>query len=283
MGRGLNGLVKSYKCGTLPERTKGTKLFQHNLVLVVNFGMIMHVLTYLAKLNIRCSRKTGTFPQVQESSINPRLTEMTFLSGHEVLVGPQWFYSALFAAQNKRLRLEKTRRRYFPHIKQESMVFGKPVNANLVFTAHLPGRFYDIAKFAANTTGVEYEPIDFPGANLTILDANDKPIGKVMAFEGGYINIMGCRSLAQAMYALDVFVKLITPFACEPLVPTSNIVADREKEKHIALRDVVAAIKKTDNSPFAHTLSDHEENLKKLGLKKTVLEMCEEDEEMVID
>lgn len=283
MPRGLTGLAKSYRCDVLPPRPEGVELIQHNLVLVVNFGKIMHVLAQLAKCSIHCSRKIGTFPQVQKSSINPRLTEMTFLSGPEVIVGPEWLYAALYAALKKRIWLEKIRRRYFPDISKDSLVFGKPVNANLVFTAHLPGKFYDIAAFAANVQGVKYEPLRFPGANITIFDPDGKPISKVMVFERGYINLMGCRSLVQATYALSVFLEIIAPFACEPKNPTSDIVGQREREKTIAISKVIKELKSTDNSFFVHSLTDQEENLKKVGVEKSALEICEEYPDTIID
>jgi len=278
----LSELAKSYKCETLREQTEKIKLVQHNLVLVVNYGNIVHVLQHLAKVSPKFSRTTGTFPRVQLSSNNPKVTVMIFFSGSAVFVGGKELTPTLYVALRTRLWLEKTRKEFLPRIKKESLVFGKPFNANLVFTAHLPDSFYDLAKFAANTERVNYEPEVFPGANLKIRSADGKPLCQVMVFERGYVNVMGSQSLNHAYYAIDTFYNLIAPYACEPKAPTDDIVSMRESERQIALSEVANAIKK-DGSLFSHILSDMEENLKSLGVKMSVADLIDDFDNIIID
>lgn len=275
-------LAKSYKCEPLREQTEKIKLVQHNLVLVVNYGNIVHVLQHLAKVNPNFSRTTGTFPRVQLSSNNPKVTVMIFFSGSAVFVGGKELTPTLYVALTTRLWLEQTRKRFLPNIKKESLVFGKPFNANLVFTAHLPDSFYDLAKFAANTERVNYEPEVFPGANLKIRSADGKPLCQVMVFERGYVNVMGCQSLNHAYYAIDVFYNLIAPFACAPKAPTDNIVFERESERQVALSEVANAIKK-DGSLFSHILSDIEDNLNSFGVKMSLTELIDDVDNLIID
>jgi len=254
--RPLSHFVSKYRSANfVPLPVGKTALVQENIVLVVRYGDIAHVLQKLAKVKQYCSRTTGTFPRVQISVQDEKVTQMVFLSGCAVSVGGKKLNSTLNAALRLRVDLEYIRITYLPSIRKEEMVFGRPENANLVFSGRLKGPAYDLARFAAEYNSVNYDPEEFPGANIKIYSPDGKPLAQVMVFEGGAFNVMGGKTIKDIFYAADQFLSIIEQFVCEPKEPTNDIIAKRKKEKKIAMNEIANRIMQTDKSFFGKTLT----------------------------
>jgi TATA-box binding protein (TBP) (component of TFIID and TFIIIB) len=254
--RPLSHFVSRYRSANfVPLPVGKTSLVQENIVLVVNYGDIAHVLQKLAKVKKYCSRTTGTFPRVQISIKDAKVTQMIFLSGCAVSVGGKLLFPTVNAALRLRVDLERIRKTYLPSIKKEDLIFGRPENANLVFSGRLKGAAYDLAKFAAEYNAANYAPEEFPGANIKIRSPDGAPLAQVMVFEGGAFNVMGGKTIKDIYYAADEFLTIIDQFVCTPKEPTNNIIAKRKKEKKIAMNEIANRIMKTDNSLFGKTLT----------------------------
>ncbi len=248
--------VKYYRSHEFQPAPEGDhNLVQENLVLVVDYGEIAHVLQRLAKEKIYCGRTTGTFPRTQLSIRRFKVTPMIFFSGSTVFVGGKRAALTLYNALVLRLILEEIRSQFFPEISSEKLIFGRPKNANLVFSGSLDGDFYDIAAFAASTNGAAYEPLRFPGANWKIRSPTGLPLCQVMVFEKGKFNMMGGRTVEDTKYALKKFINRIEKFRCERKAPTDDIIQTRDAEKEYAAKEVMAAMMNFPDSIFAKTLT----------------------------
>ena len=215
----------------------GIPITQQNLVLVIYYGKTASIQNSYVEHHSECRSSRETFPSLTCRFGRPKVTMMQFPSGMTVFVGGPNYASTLFVALVYRIKLERFRRLYTPDIPKESLVFGHPNKANLVFTAQIPGAPFDLAKFYANKPGVRYNPRKFPGANLMICNSSGVMLGTAVFFDSGLLNFMGCRSALDAQYAVDYLAAELAPFACSARGVVEKIVDRREQEKEQAIID----------------------------------------------
>ena len=222
---------------------------QHNLVLVINYGKIGEILSRFCQHNVECRRSMETFPCLMKRFRYPAITMMAFEGGMTVFVGGYNFPSTLFVALVQRIELEEFRAKLCPEIPKESLLFGSPHKANLVFTVEIPGGPFDLAEVFARVPGVKYTPGKFPGANTVLQGDNGYPLATVVFFEGGLANLMGCKSLEDAQQAVRILYAIISEFKCEPRQQREDIVKQRERERDEACERVHSEMKnETENA-----------------------------------
>lgn len=231
----LQELLDGYRGEVYEPPNVEIPITQHNLVLVVNYGKSPDLIPKFCQHNIECRRSMVTFPCLMKRFRYPGVTLMEFPSGMAVFVGGYNFPSTLYVALLHRIAKEQFRREHCPEIAASSLLFGSPHKANLVFTAELPGGPFNLAEVFARVPGVKYNPLKFPGANMTLLDDGGNALATVVFFEGGLANLMGCKSMDDASRALRLLYAIVAPFACAPRESRDEIVYQREQEKEKAV------------------------------------------------
>ena len=275
--------IEGYRCEKFVPPNETIKLTQHNLVLVVDYGDTKYILPILCRKNPEFKRSIKTFPCVQICLVNPKVTQMFFFSGSSVFVGGRFQPATIYVALLYRLILEKLRQRYTPEFPAEKLIFGKPYNANLVFTGKLPHPAYDIGKFAARVNDINYDPEEFPGANTKIRDSYGRAVAQVMAFEFGFINVMGCESRSDALYAAASFARLIEPYACTPKYSNEDIIFARQKELWLATQEVADEMNRTEKSVYGANLNRMISDVPGGPSLDTIQQLVEQGEEFIVD
>jgi TATA-box binding protein (TBP) (component of TFIID and TFIIIB) len=227
----LQEVVDGYEGDEFEPPSGDLHVTQHNLVLVINYGKIGPLLSRFCQHNVECRRSMETFPCLMKRFRYPAITMMAFEGGMTVFVGGYNFPSTLFVALVQRIELEEFRARLCPEIPRESLIFGSPHKANLVFTVEIPGGPFNLAEVFARVPGVKYTPGKFPGANMVLLGDNGYPLATVVFFEGGLANLMGCKSLEDAQQGVAILYEIISEFKCAPRQQREEIVKQRERER----------------------------------------------------
>jgi len=227
----LQDLLDNYRNEDYVPPKLEIPITQHNLVLVVNYGKAPELLPKFSQHHLECRRSMVTFPCLMKRFRYPGVTLMEFPSGAAVFVGGYNFPSTLYVALLHRIAKEAFRREFAPHVPASTLLFGSPHKANHVFTAELPGGPFDLAEIFATVPGVKYNPLKFPGANMTLLDDNGNPLATVVFFELGLTNLMGCKTFNDALRALTRLYEIVRPFTCAPRENREDIVRQREAEK----------------------------------------------------
>jgi TATA-box binding protein (TBP) (component of TFIID and TFIIIB) len=220
------------------EEKTSSPVKRSNLVLVTDYGILWNILVYICEQKIAFRNSHETFPCVMTRFRKPAVTIMGFNSGKFVSVGANSMYGSLWVFQKLRLELENFRAEYYPQLPSRNLTFGCPKNANMVFTVHLPDGPFDLARFYAQVSGTRYVPDRFPGANLPIC-VDGRTIATAVFFEKGAINIMGVKKMEDAHLATNILANALRPYKMTERVPTTDITAQRQKEKDDACNESI--------------------------------------------
>lgn len=228
----------------MPDDFNHSTLFVVNHVITVHFGPeVSKLLSSLAVHNISFRFTLECFPGLIAKLSEPKTTIMVFVSGRAVLVGSKSETEALYVAQWTRNEFEHYRAQYAPHLSPRDIIFVKPQTANIVNSSCLPPENcpVDLGVYAArNWTTTSYTPKTFSGCTV----AYRRPDGehaKIVIFEDGPFNVMGCANQETAIRAAQFIVADLVDYKTEPRKSRKHIVDQRCAELAAAkVREAVA-------------------------------------------
>jgi len=214
----------------MPDDFNHSTMFVVNHVITVYFGSeVSKLLSSLAVQNISMRFTLECFPGLIAKLSEPKTTIMVFVSGRAVLVGSKSETEALYVAQWMRNEFELYRAAYAPHISPRDIIFVRPHTANIVNSSCLPPEKcpVDLGVYAArNWTITSYTPKTFSGCTV-LYKRGDGERAKIVAFEDGNFNVMGCSNQETAIRAAQFIVADLSNYKAEPRKTRYHIVDQR--------------------------------------------------------
>lgn len=214
----------------MPDDFNHSTMFVVNHVITVHFGPeVSKLLSSLAVQNISFRFTLECFPGLIAKLSEPKTTIMVFVSGRAVLVGSKSEIEALYVAQWMRNEFEQYRAQYAPHLSPRDIIFVKPQTANIVNSSCLPLENcpVDLGVYAArNWTTTSYTPKSFSGCTVQYA-RSDGEHAKIVIFEDGNFNVMGCSNQETAIRAAQFIVADLVNYKAEPRKSRKHIVDQR--------------------------------------------------------